>query len=56
MDLAAKEIEKINTEISDGLLPHPIQQRLEQRRQALAVLIDDHQSTRITSTPEGDHA
>ncbi|MDK9498682.1 hypothetical protein QEZ40_003875 [Streptomyces katrae] len=54
--LAAKEIEKINTDISEGLLPQPLRQRLEQRRKALTALIEDHQSSRIAGTPESTHA
>ncbi|MCJ0875514.1 hypothetical protein [Streptomyces sp. AP-93] len=54
MDLAAKEIEQLSAEISDGLLPHPIRQRLQQRQQALDALIEAHRSTR-TTTGEGAH-
>ncbi|MFG2882827.1 hypothetical protein ACGFYV_11045 [Streptomyces sp. NPDC048297] len=56
MDLASTEIERINAEVSDGLLPHPIRRRLEQRRQTLAALIEDHRQTRTTNTPEAAHA
>lgn len=55
MDLAAAEAERITAEIGDGLLPHPIRRRLEQRRQSLDALIADHRTSRVTNTPEGTH-
>jgi hypothetical protein len=51
MDLAAAEAERITAEISDGLLPHLIRRRLEQRRQSLNALITDHRTSRIINTP-----
>ncbi|MGV9884839.1 hypothetical protein [Streptomyces sp. NPDC003006] len=56
MDLVAAEADQITAEIGDGLLPHPIRRRLEQRRQSLNALITVHRASRVTSTPEGTHA
>ncbi|MEU9565535.1 hypothetical protein AB0D16_26505 [Streptomyces sp. NPDC048161] len=56
MDLAAAEVERITAEIGDGLVPHPIRRRLEQRRQSLSALIAGHRTSRVTNTPEGIHA
>ncbi|MEU2238266.1 hypothetical protein ABZ572_02525 [Streptomyces sp. NPDC018338] len=52
MDLAAREIDQLQAEINDGLLPHPIRCRLEQRQQSLDALIEGHKAGRITSAEE----
>lgn len=41
------EIDRIDAEIADGLLPQPIRQRLHQRRGTLNEIIARHQATRI---------
>lgn len=41
------EIDRIGAEITDGLAPHPIRQRLLQRRSALEQIITRHEATRI---------
>lgn len=41
------EVDRIDAEIADGLLPLPIQQRLHQRQTTLNEIITRHQTTRI---------
>jgi len=41
------EINRIEAEITDGLAPHPIQQRLRQRQSTLEQIIAGHKATRI---------
>jgi hypothetical protein len=48
------EVNRIETEISDGLVPLPIQQRLRQRQTGLTQIIAHHKATRIHPySPEG---
>jgi hypothetical protein len=41
------EVNRIDAEIADSLLPLPIQQRLHQRQTTLNEIIARHQATRI---------
>jgi hypothetical protein len=42
-----KEISELDGEIGAGLSPHPVTQRLRQRRASLQILVDRHDQTRI---------
>jgi hypothetical protein len=44
---AQQEISQLDEQIASGLEPHPIRQRLIQRRASLQNLIDKHDQTRI---------
>jgi hypothetical protein len=47
------EVDRIDAEITDGLVPLPIQQRLRQRQTTLNEIITRHQATRIyPNSPE----
>lgn len=47
------EVDRIDAEIADGLIPLPIQQRLRQRQTTLNEIIAHHQATRIhPNSPE----
>lgn len=55
MERARAEIVRIEAEITAGVVPLPIQQRLRQRQAALADIIAHHQATRIHPYSPEDH-
>ncbi|ONF72713.1 hypothetical protein AVR91_0208960 [Amycolatopsis keratiniphila subsp. keratiniphila] len=52
IERARREAAALQDEINTGLHPHPIQQRHEQRRQKLLKIIDQHEHSKPTPSPE----
>jgi hypothetical protein len=49
---AREEIDRLADEIATGVNPHPIQQRLRDRRTRLEAVVAAHQNSRVTVRPE----
>jgi hypothetical protein len=49
---AREEIDRLDDEIATGVNPHPIQQRLRDRRTRLQAIIAAHQNNRVTVRQE----